>query len=115
MWIEPSRLLTTLRPMRDSTVGSCASAGRYSFWMIEGGTFQVGLTVMYFICALSSGVCLLGRPTTIRVDRVAALRRHDAVELAHRVGTKHAVGSTAFAPLEAFHRLDEIIVIAQAR
>ena len=39
------------RPMRASTVGSCCSAGRYSFWMIEGGTFQVGLTVMYFISA----------------------------------------------------------------
>ena len=36
-------------PMRDSTVGSCASAGRYSLCTIEGGTFQVGLTVMYFI------------------------------------------------------------------
>src|SRR5262249_33076625 len=46
---------------------------------------------------------------------IASLRRHDAVERAPRVGTKPAVGSPAFAPLEAFHRLDEIIVIAQAR
>ena len=43
------------------------SAGRYSFWMIDGGTFQVGLTVMYFISALISGVGLPGLPTTTLV------------------------------------------------
>src|SRR5438876_9386554 len=55
MCTEPSRLYSTLNPMRDSTVGSCASAGRYSLCTIDGGTFQVGLTVMYFIAAVSSG------------------------------------------------------------
>src|SRR3981189_1948450 len=50
--------------MRSSTVGSCCSAGRYSLLMIDGGTFQVGLMVMYFIVSLSSGVALAGLPTT---------------------------------------------------
>ena len=35
--------------------------------MIEGGTFQVGLTVMNFISALMIGVAWLGLPTTILV------------------------------------------------
>ena len=55
--------------MRCSTVGSCASAGRYSLCTIDGGTFQVGLTVMYFIVSLSSGVAMVGLPITIRVDQ----------------------------------------------
>ena len=54
--------------MRDSASGSRASAGRYSLRMIDGGTFQVGLTVMYFIVSVSSGVaCSPGLPTTILV------------------------------------------------
>jgi hypothetical protein len=37
--------------------------------MIDGGTFQVGLTVMYFIVCVSNGVEYLpGLPTTMRVD-----------------------------------------------
>ena len=44
--------------MRASTVGSCCSAGRYSLCTIDGGTFQVGLTVMYFIVSVSSGVAM---------------------------------------------------------
>ena len=56
MRIEPSGLWLILRPMRDSASGSRASAGRYSLRMIDGGTFQVGLTVMYFIVSVSSGV-----------------------------------------------------------
>ena len=35
--------------------------------MIEGGTFQVGLTVMNFISALIIGVALPGLPATILV------------------------------------------------
>ena len=35
--------------------------------MIEGGTFQVGLTVMNFISALTIGVALPGFPATILV------------------------------------------------
>jgi hypothetical protein len=35
--------------------------------MIDGGTFQVGLTVMNFISALSIGVGKFGLPTTIFV------------------------------------------------
>ena len=51
-----------------SAPGSRASAGRYSFRMIDGGTFQVGLTVMYFIVSVSSGVAWPpGLPTTILV------------------------------------------------
>ena len=57
----------TLRPIRSSTVGSCCSAGRYSLYTIDGGTFQVGLMVMYFIVSLSSGVAMSGLPITIRV------------------------------------------------
>jgi len=53
--------------MRSSTVGSCASAGRYSWLTIDGGTFQVGLTVMYFISAVMIGVGISGLPMTIRV------------------------------------------------
>ena len=54
--------------MRSSTVGSCCSAGRYSFWMIDGGTFQVGLTVMNFIVSDNSGVAWTpGLPVTTRV------------------------------------------------
>ena len=56
MWIVPSGLWLTCSPIRSSTVGSCASAGRYSLATIEGGTFQVGLTVMYFISAVMIGV-----------------------------------------------------------
>ena len=53
--------------MRSSTVGSCASAGRYSLRTIDCGTVQVGLTVRYFIVSLSSGVAMLGLPITMRV------------------------------------------------
>ena len=53
--------------MRPSTVGSCASAGKYSRLTIEGGTFQVGLTVMYFISAVIIGVAMVGLPVTILV------------------------------------------------
>ena len=60
MCTVPSRLCSTLRPMRGSTVGSCASAGRYSLFTIDGGTFQVGLTVMYFIVSVRSGVGVAG-------------------------------------------------------
>ena len=35
--------------------------------MIDGGTFQVGLTVMNFMSGLMSGVGLPGWPTTMRV------------------------------------------------
>jgi len=35
--------------------------------LIDGGTFQVGLTVMNFISALVIGVAWLGLPATIRV------------------------------------------------
>src|SRR5262245_1583856 len=58
--------------MRDSTVGSCASAGRYSLCTIEGGTCQVGLMVMNFIVSLRSGVGMLGLPMTIRVVHTCA-------------------------------------------
>ena len=68
----PSRLCSTFSPMRESTVGSCASAGRYSFCTIDGGTFQVGLTVMYFIDAVRIGVGLSGLPTTMRVFQTCA-------------------------------------------
>src|ERR1019366_9852693 len=53
--------------MRSSTVGSCASAGRYSLCTIDCGTCHVGLTVMDFIVSLSIGVGMLGLPITIRV------------------------------------------------
>ena len=39
----------------------------YSLATIDGGTFQVGLTVMYFISALMIGVGKLGLPSTILV------------------------------------------------
>ena len=35
--------------------------------MIDGGTFQVGLTVMNFISALTIGVMWFGLPATILV------------------------------------------------
>ena len=63
----PSASCVSLRPMRSSACGSCSSAGRYSFSMIDGGTFQVGLTVMNFISALTIGVAKFGLPTTMRV------------------------------------------------
>src|SRR6516164_9110677 len=53
--------------MRASTPESRLCAGRYSLCTIEGGTCQVGLTVMCFIVSLSSGVCLLTSPITIFV------------------------------------------------
>ena len=41
--------------------------------MIDGGTFQVGLTVMYFIVSVSSGVaCMPGLPVTTRVVQTCA-------------------------------------------
>ena len=40
--------------------------------MIDGGTFQVGLTVMNFISALMIGVAWLGLPTTILVCQYSA-------------------------------------------
>ena len=51
----PSGFCSILSPMRLSASGSLRSAGRYSLAMIEGGTFQVGLTVMNFIVALMIG------------------------------------------------------------
>ena len=65
----PSRFCSMRRPMRSSTVGSCRTAGRYSLAMIEGGTFQVGLTVMNFIPAVMIGVACVGLPTTILVSQ----------------------------------------------
>ena len=58
--------------MRASTVGSCCSAGKYSLCTIDGGTFQVGLTVMCFIVLLSSGVAMVGLPITTRVVQTVA-------------------------------------------
>jgi len=40
--------------------------------MIDGGTFQVGLTVMYFIVSLISGVGSVGFPTTTLVCQTVA-------------------------------------------
>ena len=41
--------------------------------MIDGGTFQVGLTVMNFIVSVSIGVaCLPGFPVTTRVVQTCA-------------------------------------------
>ncbi len=37
--------------------------------MIDGGTFQVGFTVMNFMSGLMSGVGFAGWPTTIRVSQ----------------------------------------------
>ena len=37
---------------------------------IEGGTFQVGLTVMYFISADMIGVAMVGLPVTILVIQI---------------------------------------------
>ena len=54
--IEPSLLRPILSPIRSSAVGSRASAGRYSFRIMEGGTFHVGLNVMYFKVSASKGV-----------------------------------------------------------
>ncbi len=67
MWTLPSGLRAIFRPMRSSTVGSCCSAGRYSWLMIDGGTFQVGLTVMNFMSAVMIGVTVSGLPITIFV------------------------------------------------
>ena len=39
----------------------------YSLATIEGGMFQVGLTVMDFMSALMIGVGMVGLPVTIRV------------------------------------------------
>src|SRR6516164_7078687 len=53
--------------MRCNIVGSCCNNGRYSLAAIESGTFQVGLMVIDFICALMIGVGVAGLPTTILV------------------------------------------------
>src|ERR1700731_3880584 len=80
--------------MRSSTVGSCASAGKYSFCTIDCGTCQVGLTVMYFIVSLSSGVGMPGLPITIRVAEVArvpapALHVHDhGIDLSRNIALR---------------------------
>src|SRR6266480_2818620 len=76
MWTVPSRLYSTLSPIRSSAIGSCCSAGRYSFCTIEGGTFQVGFMVMHFIGSLNSGVGIVGLPVTILVCQAVAQRRH---------------------------------------
>jgi hypothetical protein len=68
-------ILLDLSPIRSIACGSCCSAGRYSFWMIDGGTFQVGLTVMNFISAVVIGVGRLGLPTTILVFQTSLLSR----------------------------------------
>ena len=39
--------------------------------MIDCGTFQVGLTVMYFIVSISSGVGIAGLPITMRVVHIS--------------------------------------------
>ncbi len=57
-----------LQAHRARAFGSRANAGRYSLLMIDGGTFQVGLTVMYFIVSVSRGVAWLPTlPATILV------------------------------------------------
>src|SRR5262249_57445238 len=50
-----------------------------------------------------------------RFDGVATSRRYDAVELANRAGTEHAIGRAALALLERLDRLDQIVVVAKAR
>ena len=47
---------TDFPAIRASAVGSWETAGRYSFRMMDGGTFHVGLNVMYFIVSASRGV-----------------------------------------------------------
>src|SRR5215831_5455506 len=63
----PSGLYLIRKPIRCKIVGSCCSNGRYSLAAIESGTFQVGLMVIDFICALMIGVGVAGLPTTILV------------------------------------------------
>ena len=49
-------------PSAPRSSGPAASTGIYSLATIEGGTFQVGLTVMDFISALMIGVGVVGLP-----------------------------------------------------
>ena len=68
--------------MRSIAFGSSRSAGRYSFWMIDGGTFQVGLTVMYFIVSVSSGVAWMpGLPVTTLVVRNTGSAMNHGIKL----------------------------------
>src|SRR3979411_1268495 len=89
--------------MRSSTVGSCCSAGRYSLLMIDGGTFQVGLMVMYFIVSLSSGVALAGLPTTTFVVQSCVVSYNTCLAEVARI------------PVPAFHVGDHDIGLVAAR
>ena len=89
--------------MRSIACGSCCSAGRYSFWMIDGGTFQVGLTVMNFISALMIGVARFGLPTTILVFQTSLLVAHDAQREVRDVDHDVGVAEVARHPAPALH------------
>ena len=53
--------------MRSKIFGSLAYCGSSSFWMIDCGTYQDGLTMTVSIVALVSGVGVCGLPATILV------------------------------------------------
>src|ERR1051325_2639852 len=63
----PSGPLRTSSPMRSKMCGSLAYCGSNSFWMIDCGTYQDGLTTTVSIDALVSGVGVCGLPATILV------------------------------------------------
>ena len=107
MCTEPSRLLTTFSPIRASTVGSCASAGRYSLRTIDGGTFQVGLTVMNFIVSVSIGVAVVGLPTTTRVCQISLAVLHHPQRVVRDVQHDVGIAEIARQPAPALHIGDD--------
>ena len=101
--------------MRSSTVGSCCSAGRYSLLMIDGGTFQVGLTVMNFIVSVSSGVALVAGLAAhdLGLPHLRAVLHHPQGEVGnvdHHVG----VAEVARQPAPALHVGEDDVDVAVA-
>src|ERR671935_53714 len=84
--------------MRESTVGSCASAGRYSLCTIDGGTCQVGLMVMNFIVSLRRGLRQLDIAADAGIRETAGLHvtgigEHGLCEL--EIGFRQRLGREA--------------------
>src|SRR3990170_3850244 len=93
--ILPSGPRFTSRPMRSKICGSLAYCGSSSFWMIDCGTYQDGLTMMWSIDALD------------------LLARRRAVDGGERFGIDQAGRLDVDARLHLLDGVEQCLVVAE--
>ena len=82
---------------------SLSYCGSSSFWMIDCGTYQDGLTITVFIEAESSGVGVCGLPATILVRQNQAAVLDDAQRVVRHIDHHVGAAEIAWQPAPALH------------